>query len=153
MHAFRITFRHFIIFLHNLPTIIIVVIYFPVELNFYTLLAILGVIIAILNIAWVNILFGLVGARFRDVSQAIMAFVQPAMFLTPVFWRPEILGKYIWAAHINPLYHFIQILRAPILGASPTLLNYYVTISFTVIGWVATVVMFARFRGRLQFWM
>jgi len=153
IHAFRVTFRHLITFLHNFPTIIGIMIFFSIDLNLSTLLFIPGLIIVTLNVVWVNICLGLLGARYRDISQAMTSIMQPAMFCTPVFWNIDILGGHRWAAEFNPLYHFIEILRAPLLGGAPSLQNYAVTILLCVVGWLVTIILFARYRGRIQYWL
>ena len=53
---------------------------------------------------------------------------------------------------LNPLYHFINVARAPLLGNLPTLWSYVVVVVVTVIGWAITYAFFSRFRRRIAFW-
>ena len=53
---------------------------------------------------------------------------------------------------LNPLYHFVNVARAPLLGSLPTLSNYIVVVVVTVFGWAITYAFFSRFRRRIAFW-
>ena len=77
----------------------------------------LGLLLIGLNAVWVGLLLGLLCARFRDIPPMITNLVQVALFLTPIMWKKEMLGRYEWThADLNPFHHFIEIVRAPLLG-------------------------------------
>src|SRR5437667_12263712 len=87
-----------------------------------------------LNGAWVGLLVGMVSARFRDVPQIIGNFLQVAFFITPILFKPEMLGQYHFLVDLNPLTHFIAILRAPLLGEAPRLANWLAVVSISLVG-------------------
>src|SRR3546814_10397474 len=59
------------------------------------------------------------GARFPDLGQ-LMATVSIFTFiLTPIIWYPEMMPEGSLRGTLmrfNPLYHFVEVFRAPILG-------------------------------------
>ena len=56
-------------------------------------------------------------------------------------------------ADINPMTHFIEILRGPLLGAPPSKLSWLVVACITILGWVVTLALFRRGRGRIVYWL
>jgi ABC-2 type transport system permease protein len=63
-----------------------------------------------------GVVLGIVCTRFRDIPPIVTNLIQVAFFFTPVMWSPEIIGDRSWIAEYNPLYHIIEIVRAPLLG-------------------------------------
>jgi len=56
----------------------------------------------------------------RDTIQLVGMATTVWMFLTPVFWSPELLGKdlepYLPMIHANPAYHMVSAWRATLMG-------------------------------------
>jgi ABC-type polysaccharide/polyol phosphate export permease len=107
------------------------------------------------NIAWINLVLAMVGTRFRDLQPIITALLQLLFFLTPLIWdRGQIAGKAhsLWI-DANPLYHLVDIMRAPLLGGAPATLTMVVVVVMAVGGWFATYRLFARFRRRIPYWL
>jgi len=101
---------------------------------------------------WLAILFGILGARFRDFGQFVNAFMTFAFFMTPVFWDASRLTHYSFVAHFNPLYHFLNIVRGPLIGSADVGLSFIVAGVFSVLLPVLAFGMFAKFRHRLAYW-
>jgi ABC-type polysaccharide/polyol phosphate export permease len=96
---------------------------------------------------------GLLSARFRDIPQIVTSVVQIAFFMTPVFWKPSMLGSYQWTADFNPLFIFLEIVRAPLLGEPVRGYIWAAAFSKTVIGFSATLLLFSRYRARIAYWV
>ena len=101
----------------------------------------------------VTIFLGMAGARFRDIAPIVASLVQVAFFLTPVLWSIDQLGRHRWAATWNPLYHFLEIVRAPLLGAPIAPISWQVVIAVTVTGWSFAFLLYCRFRARIAYWV
>jgi ABC-2 type transport system permease protein/lipopolysaccharide transport system permease protein len=153
IHALRCVWRNLIVFAHNFLIIVLVVAWNrPGDATLYLLFP-LGLFVMAINGLWLAILFGLLGARFRDIPQTVATVVQVAFFLTPVMWRIEMLGENRWIAEFNPLYHLLEVIRAPLLGTHPSALSWEIVILITVVGFLATLTLFSRFRGRIAYWV
>ena len=63
------------------------------------------------------------------------------------------LGRNRWAAEINPYYHFLEILRQPVLGASASPQSWATVLGITMLGSFGTLLFFARFRTRVAYWV
>jgi lipopolysaccharide transport system permease protein len=63
------------------------------------------------------------------------------------------LGSATWIAEINPLYHLIELLRAPLLGGAPAPLSWAVTIGMLVVGSALALLLLNRASMRIVFWV
>lgn len=78
-------------------------------------------------------LLAYIGVRFRDIPHATGLIMQALWFISPVYFEEKMFrqGGLDALVDYNPIYHLLQLLRAPLLsGCWPTLENY----AFTLIG-------------------
>ena len=149
-----VVYRNLITFAHNFAIFVIVILYAGTPVNWSTLLIVPGFLLVCITGLWVATLFGLVCARYRDVQQVVASIVQVSMFITPIFWKPEQLGdRFTKFVDYNFLYHYIDIIRGPLLGRAPAMRSWYVAIVGTVLGWLVTLFVYSRFRRRLAYWL
>jgi len=153
VYVYRSTWSKFAIFLHNFVIYFGLLIYFEIWPGAVALLAIPGLILLLINGAAVTLLIGLISARFRDVPQLIASVVQIVFFVTPIMWKPELLQERAYFADLNPFYHLVEIVRAPLLGAAPSVMNYIAVALITVLNLTVVGVFFARFRSRISYWV
>lgn len=152
VYVFRMVWRNLIILGHNAVVYVVVMLIFGIAPTWATLLALPGLALALINAVWVALLFGLICARFRDVPQIVASLTQVVFFVTPIIWKPELLGPYEAIAHLNPFMSFVDLIRAPLLGQAPDLMSWLVAGAVTVCGWLAAFNAFVRFRGRIPYW-
>lgn len=72
-------------------------------------------------------LLAYLGARFRDIPHAMGLILQAIWFISPVYFEAKMFrsGGLNGLVDYNPIYHLLQIIRAPVLeGQWPTLNNY-----------------------------
>ena len=153
VHVLRVVWRNLIIFAHNLVIVALILIFYRPNIGWSSLLMPLGVLLIAVNGVWLGILLGLLCARFRDIPQIVNSLVQVAFFLTPVIWKAEMLGKYRWTAEVNPLSHFLEIVRAPLVSGTTNTRSWAVVLAITVVGYAVTLAMFSRFRARIAYWV
>lgn len=107
-------------------------------------------------IAWTGFWFilsvGVIALRFRDILQLTNAVMTISFLLTPVFWQPVRLGQYEWAVALNPFYHYINVVRGPLLDQSGVGLSFLVTLGTGVLFTLAGVFVFGQFARRLSYW-
>jgi ABC-type polysaccharide/polyol phosphate export permease len=147
--------RNLIIFSHNLMIYVVVMLVMAIPLTWSTLLLFPALVLVAVNAMWVAILLGIFGARFRDVPPVVMAVLQIVVFVTPIFWNAEqIKGKTGFVlTDLNVFYHFVQLVRSPLLGQSPSAMNWLVGIGVGVLGWMVAMAMFSRFHRRIAYWL
>lgn len=153
--VFQLLLRNFLVFLHNLPVVLVVLLLFRSGINWSVLFLIPGLILVILNCFWIAILLGLLCARFRDFSNLVTSIVQVVFFITPIFWSADLIqGKRrLLFVDSNPVFHLIEVIRGPLLGYVPPSLTWIVTSGLAVGGLVLTLHVYGRFRSRIPYWL
>jgi ABC-2 type transport system permease protein len=111
----------------------------------------------------VAILFGVISTRFRDIPPVIESLTQLIFFMTPIVWTTDVLNKIgagsqnnhwrMLVAELNPLYHYVEILRAPLVGNTQSWHHWVVVGAFTVVGWAVAVVVMRNYRARISYWV
>ena len=154
VHACRVVWRNILVFLHNLVIIVVVVVVFGIWPSAAAFLAFLaGVLLVMLNGVWVGLSFGLICARFRDVPPVVASLLQLVFFITPIIWHPSLLSGQQRVIYYNPFYHFIELLRGPMLNVVPAATTWAAVIGITLVGWAVTLVLLLRARRRITYWL
>ena len=68
-------------------------------------------------------------------------------------WPAGMLGRHEWAARWNPLFHFLELVRNPLLGNPVEALTWMVVCGITVGGFAVALLVFARYRRRIAYWV
>jgi ABC-type polysaccharide/polyol phosphate export permease len=153
--AYALVWRNLIVFFHNLVVYALIVLLLRPELiGFTALLAIPGVILVAVNGVWISLLCGMFCLRFRDVTQLVASVIQISMLITPIFWPADQLvgSRRLIFVETNPLYHLVDIVRAPLLGKVPGITSYVVVVLIAAGGWYLTYLMLRQFRRRISYW-
>ena len=148
--VWRTVLRNLIYLGHHVVIVVAVLIWFGQWRAADPLMALVGVALMLVNVAWASMLLGIASARFRDVPQIVISIVQFAMFMTPVFWLPDARfedNHLVLAA--NPFFHLLEAVRAPLLGEAVGGLTYVVLVAMMLIGWAVTFSVFAVTRRRI----
>lgn len=152
-YVLRVVWRNFIVFLHTIVIIVPLAIVFEHAPNLKTLLALPGLFIVCVNVTWVALLLAILSARYRDIVPIVGTMVQIMIFATPIMWPVSALSNARYIAEVNPLYHLIELVREPLLGAAPEPRAWLVGIGVAIAGsTVATALLAAKAR-RIVFWL
>lgn len=147
--VWRTVFRNLINLAHHLVIVVGMLVYFGQWREANPALAAVGILLMVVNAAWLSMLVGIISARFRDIPQIVMSVMQFAIFMTPVFWLPGRFGEHQAVLDWNPFYHLLQAVRAPLLGEAVAANSYVVLGAMAAIGWGLTFAVFARTRRRI----
>jgi ABC-type polysaccharide/polyol phosphate export permease len=145
----RTVFRNLINLAHHLVIVVGMLAFYGYWRTADIPLAVVGVLLMLLNASWMSLLAAIASARYRDIPQIVISVMQFAIFMTPVFWLPDRFGKHQIFLDLNPFYHLLQVVRAPLLGQSVQAHSYGVLVGMAVLGWLVTFTIFARTRRRL----
>jgi ABC-type polysaccharide/polyol phosphate export permease len=153
VHVCRMVWRNIIVFCHN--ALILLVVYLTYGKGWHPdLLSLpLALVLIALNGIWVGVVLGAFCTRFRDIAQIVANVVQLMFFVTPIFWRPEALVGRAWLIDFNPVFHFIELVRAPILGTPFPVTSWLVTAGITAFGMLIALAVLARYRHRVAYWV
>lgn len=127
-------------------------IYLNPPLSFAAFYSLLAIAFLLVNSVFIKLLLGLLSARVRDISHLVSAIMTPLMFLSPVFWTPEQMGPLMRVLWWNPLFHYIEIFRAPITDGRLPVESWVFALTLFAIVFLLGLLLFSRFRRRLVFW-
>jgi ABC-type polysaccharide/polyol phosphate export permease len=153
VYILRTVWRNFIVFLHTIVIFVPVAIYFRVVPGWNLFLAIPGLVLIIVNVIWVSTVLAVVSTRYRDIQPIVGTIVQLMMFATPIMWPVSSLGSASIIAEINPIYHLIEIVRGPTLGAAPELRSWLVACGLAVAGSLLAAGLLISKSRRIVFWL
>jgi lipopolysaccharide transport system permease protein len=76
-------------------------------------------------------------------------------YLTPIIWMPDFMpGKLgLRLLEFNPFYHMISLVRAPLMGDIPSYNTWIFCGIAAVLGWIVAMLVYARSRDRVVFWL
>ncbi|MGB3351187.1 MAG: ABC transporter permease [Mycobacterium sp.] len=158
VHVYRLVWRQMILFAHNIIIFVIIAIIFPKPWQWTDLTFIPALFLIALNCVWVALCFGILATRYRDIGPLLASLVQLLFFMTPIIWNESTLrsqGAGDWAriVELNPLLHYLDIVRAPLLGAEQELRHWLVVIALTIIGWIFAALAMRQYRARVPYWV
>jgi len=153
VHAYRLVWRNLIVLGHNALVVLAALVFFRVPVDWHILLVLPALFVVAVNALWASTLLGLAGTRFSDLPPIVGSFIQVLFFITPIFWSADALGRWKTLAECNPFFAAIDIVRAPLLGATPEPYSWLVMGLTTILGGGLTFMVFARFRTRIPYWV
>ena len=162
VHVYRLVWRQFLFFAHNAVIYLVLLLAFSIwkHLDASVLLAIPAVLLLFLNAMWVSIVFGIFATRYRDIAPILGSTTLMLFVLTPVMWSTKTLqnasGELSERARlieIVPTYHYLEIVRAPLLGEPSALRHWVIVLAITAVGWIAAVLAMKQYRARVPYWV
>ncbi|MFY2788096.1 ABC transporter permease [Rhodococcus sp. KRD162] len=162
VHVYRLVWRQLLLLGHNMLIYVIIIAIFwpPGGLHWTVIFAIPALVLILLNAVWVSILFGIVATRYRDIAPILGSFVTLMFFMTPIVWTTTGLQQMGGEAanraklvEINPLFHYLDIIRAPLIGEDQQAYHWYIVLAFTVVGWALAIFALKKYRARVPYWV
>ncbi|WP_095152895.1 ABC transporter permease [Pseudomonas sp. Irchel s3b5] len=155
VHILRTLWRNIIILGHNIIIFPLVLLAVQQPLGFYSLLSIFGFALLIFNLAWISLILAILCARYRDLAQIVSSLLQIAFYLTPIMWLPSLLPQKstTYLLDFNPIYHLIQVVRAPLLGQEVSTLSWGISGVMALLGWSAAIIFYGRYKRRIAYWL
>jgi lipopolysaccharide transport system permease protein len=154
LHVFRLIWRNLILLAHSAVLVPVVMLLFRIRPAMAAWTVFPAFLLLVLALFFAVLLLALLGARFRDVPQVVTNGLQLLFFATPVFWLPSALpaGR-LWLLRPNPLFAFLDIMRAPLLGGAPAATSWPVAAGTTLVLAVAASAAYAAWRQRIVYWI
>ncbi|MDY3126877.1 MAG: ABC transporter permease [Corynebacterium sp.] len=160
VHVYRLVWRQTLFLGHNMIIWLALILIFPRNLGWEFFLAIPGMFLLLLNGVWVVMFFGIVATRFRDVAPLLEALTQLLFYVTPIVWTTKTLteqggdiAQRARIAELNPLYHYLEIVRAPLIGEPLAAYHWLVVIGCTLVGLFITTLAMRQWRFRVSYWV
>lgn len=153
VHVMRMAWRNLIVLAHNSVALVVILALMGVNPGWNGLLVVPGLILALVTALSLGYLLGTLSARFRDIPPIVGSLMQVLFYVTPVIWTPDLLKERPILLAGNPLYHYLEILRAPLLGQTAPPSSWMAACGMTAALLLIASLFFARFRTRIAFWL
>ena len=118
--------------------------------------ATVGMVLVMLNMLWMSGVVSLFGARFPDTHEFMGNVFMVGFILTPILWYAKdapagtIHGTLM---RLNPCYHLIEVVRAPLLGEFVDPVAWIVVAVMAILGWGLWLWSFRRFARYVPLWV
>lgn len=152
-YLLRLAVRHGLILAHNAVVVVIVLLLCGTGFRWTAWLALVGLALVAVIAVLLSILVAIVCARYRDLPPVVGSLLQIAFFMTPILWEPSALRSKAWLADMNPLFHWIEVIRQPLLGQVPAGLHYLWAGGSVVMLGALALWLLGRERDRIAYWM
>lgn len=139
-----------------MPLVVILLILSPATHAAGLLSLLPAMMLVLLNLLWISAVAALLGARLPDVNELTGSIFIFAFILTPILWPTESAppgtphGIFMRA---NPLYHLIEIVRAPLLGREVETFTFVYVGVLTIVGWALALALYRRFQRYVPLWL
>jgi ABC-type polysaccharide/polyol phosphate export permease len=153
IHVLRVVWRNFIVLAHTFVIFVPIAFIFGIKAHPAMLLVLPGLALLYLNSIWLGLVIAILSTRFYDVPQIVANLLQVTFFSTPIIWQASTLGDSPLIAEINPIYHLIELVRAPLLGKQPEPLSWIVSVAVITVGSIFAMTLFRRVSLRIVYWI
>ena len=154
LHAARVVLRNLMVLAHNVVVVVAVYAIFRIWPGSVGLLVLPGLILWAIDALAITLLLGTLCARFRDIQPIVGSLMQMAFFVTPIIWRPELVGpRHMWLLPFNPFFTLLDVVRGPLLGEPPSAAIWLSAVVSTLLLALLGFALFARARARIAFWV
>lgn len=119
-------------------------------------MAVAGFLVLLFNLFLYAVVLGFAGARLRDLSQVMGSLTMALFLVTPIVWLGEqapagtLHGTLMRA---NPLFHFLEIVKAPLFGRAIELATLVYVGVATLLGVLGALLSYRAFARRLPVWL
>lgn len=112
-----------------------------------------GLMMYVLTSLWLSAILAPLCARHRDAYHAIQTGVRLIFFVTPILWMPGLTPQLETIAALNPVTHFLEIVREPLLYGTVPWDSWRWVGLINLIGLPLGLLVYARTRSNLVFWV
>lgn len=149
----QVVARNWMIFAMILVVMGVSLFWSPTPLSWAALSVAPALLAYLLTSLWLSAILAPLCARWRDLHHAVQTGLRLIFFVTPILWIPRGSGRLALIAELNPLSHFIAIVRDPLMyGRIPTD-SWLLVLLINAIGLVAGAVVYATTRRRVPHWI
>jgi ABC-type polysaccharide/polyol phosphate export permease len=155
IHVLRLATKGLIELGFSLPVIVLAMLLTRMPLQPTILLALPGLALLLIFGFGCSLLLSCASIRLPDLPFVVRAVMRFMIFFTPVFWSPDRQSAGLRTALVdaNPFYHFLTIVRDPLLGIVPSAHHYWIAVAFAAIAVIAGLFVFGLMRKRMTIWL
>lgn len=119
----------------------------------YWLWAIVGYVLIILNGFFASMWLGWLAVRYRDVQPFLNSLVMILFLITPVLWPPPEKFADSLYFQLNPFYHLLELIRAPILNQEIPYISIMVACGLLFASMAICGLLYNRVKDKMVLWL
>ena len=112
-----------------------------------------GLLAYLVTSIWLATILAPLCARYRDLYHAIQTGMRLFFFVTPILWMPGASGMLADIARWNPMTHYLNIVRDPLLYDRLPVESWWVVLAINLVGLVASALVYATTRKKVAHWV
>ena len=161
IYSYTLVLSHFYRFLLNLPVFLVVILMYADITRIDIAGLLVALFIFILMGFSLSIIIGYITLKIRDIRVIVENIMRIAFFITPVIWLDKTVtdlsaGSLKIAAKAayldyNPLYHYLIVMRAPLLGEQVPSLSLQIVIVSTAILFMVSIFMLKKVQQNIPY--
>jgi len=117
------------------------------------LAALAGLVAYAVTPIWLGAIMAPLCARFRDLYHAMQTVMRLMFFATPILWMPDFNAMLARIAQYNPLAHYLEVVREPLLYGTIPLDSWAWVLVMNLIGLPLGLAVYAATRRNIVFWV
>lgn len=100
-----------------------------------------------------TLIMGILFARYRDIPRLISSTIVILMFITPIFWKAEMLGGIRGKiVQLNPFMYLIEGIRKPMMGIYNES-EFLVFMAIFIVVWTVGIFVYKKYSNSVVFWV
>lgn len=115
--------------------------------------ALLGYVLIVLNAFFVNFWLGWLATRFRDIQPMLISVIMVIFLVTPILWPPPPEYANSLYFQLNPIYHLLELIRAPILHNQVPVMSLQVGVGLLAFNFLICVIFYPKVENKLVYWL
>ncbi|KAA3646960.1 MAG: hypothetical protein DWP95_03205 [Proteobacteria bacterium] len=115
--------------------------------------ALFGYVLIVLNAFFINFWLGWLATRFRDIQPMLSSVIMIIFLVTPILWPPPAEYANSLYFQLNPFYHLLELIRAPMLHNQIPVLSFQVAIGLLVFNMAICFAFYHKVKNRLVYWL
>ena len=152
VYIFRATMQSLIRFGYAAAGCIAILVFAETPVSLTGLWSFVGLALIVVITPPLMIVLGTLGAFVPDIQFVISNLMRVGMFLTPIFWHST-TGVRGHLSMMNPLTHFINIVRTPVVEGSVPLHSFAICSAIVVGLWILAVFLLGKYHKKIVFWI
>lgn len=145
----RMVAKHLLILFFHIIPLLIFLFFLNININF--IITISSFVLMFFFLLPLTLLFSFICLLFRDLIPFLSSILQLMFFISPIVWKREFLGEYMYLHDYNPFYVTIQIIRDGLIN-NTFKLNYYIFIFIlSLICYLLSFYLYNKYRNKIVY--
>lgn len=112
-----------------------------------------ALLVYLLTSLWLAAILAPLCARYRDLFHTVQTAMRLIFFATPILWMPASSGRLMLLAHLNPISHFVAIVRDPLMYNHVPQDSWLIVLAINAVGLVTGISIYVATRHRVAHWV